>query len=360
MSDNNVYKRLAEHLDALPNGYPPTEDGAELRLLQKLFTPEEAALAAELRLTPQSPKQLAERLGGDPHELKDMLKGMLRKGLIAAGRGEDGFGYAALPFAIGIYEFQVGRIDEEMSRLFEDYYMQAFGQVLTTGPALTRVVPVNETVRNDMEVRPYESAAEIVAGAKSWGVAECICRTQKEHVGDPCEHPRDVCMVLSQSENAFAKSRTTKSLTQEEAMATLKRASEAGLVHQVSNNQEGLWFICNCCTCSCGILRAMADLGIANVVARSAFVNTVNEELCITCEDCVEHCQFDALSPGGFSVQVDAARCVGCGVCVPFCKEGAMVLVRRPEEEIKPTPVTEKDWGLERAAIRGLDLDKVL
>ena len=36
------YQRLAERLDALPNGFPPTADGVELRLLAKLFTPEEA------------------------------------------------------------------------------------------------------------------------------------------------------------------------------------------------------------------------------------------------------------------------------------------------------------------------------
>ena len=42
--DEKLYKRLAERLDALPNGFPPTEDGAELRLLAHLFTPEEAGL----------------------------------------------------------------------------------------------------------------------------------------------------------------------------------------------------------------------------------------------------------------------------------------------------------------------------
>jgi electron transport complex protein RnfB len=56
-------------------------------------------------------------------------------------------------------------------------------------------------------------------------------------------------------------------------MGTLRRAAEAGLVHSVSNSVEGTYYICNCCTCSCGILRGMAELGIANVVASSAFVN---------------------------------------------------------------------------------------
>ena len=49
MTNNDPYKLLAERLDALPNGFPPTDDGTELRLLALIFTPEEAALAAQLR-----------------------------------------------------------------------------------------------------------------------------------------------------------------------------------------------------------------------------------------------------------------------------------------------------------------------
>ena len=64
--EESPYKRLAERLDALPNGFPPTEDGVELHLLAKIFTPEEAELAAQLRLTQETPKQIAGRVGGDP------------------------------------------------------------------------------------------------------------------------------------------------------------------------------------------------------------------------------------------------------------------------------------------------------
>ena len=37
-------------------------------------------------------------------------------------------------------------------------------------------------------------------------------------------------------------------------------------------------------------------MGIANAVARSAFLSQVDEELCFACEDCLDHCQFNALS----------------------------------------------------------------
>lgn len=357
--ENNPYKQLAERLDALPNGYPPTEDGAELALLEWLFTPEEAAIAAQLRLTKETPVQIAERIGGEPVKLRNMLKGMSKHGLIKAGRTEGGLGFGIMPFAVGIYEMQFNVIDAEMARLFEDYYLQAFGQVITIAPTIHRVIPVRESIRVDMEVRPFESASAIVNNAKAWGVVECLCRKQKALVGEPCEHPLDVCMVISQVPGTFNGSRSVHSVTHEEALATLKRASQAGLVHSVSNNQEGLWYICNCCDCSCGILRGMTDLGIANVIARSAFVLQVDEGLCYGCEDCLDRCQFGALTVEDIA-QVDRNRCVGCGLCSTACMEDAMTLVRRPEEEIKPIPVTEMDWMRERAISRGMDFNKVL
>jgi ferredoxin len=205
----------------------------------------------------------------------------------------------------------------------------------------------------DMEVSPYENVAEIIEGVQAWGVLDCICRKQKLLIDEPCDHPIDVCMMLSKRPGAFDSSSTVQSVTQEEALATLQRAADAGLVHSVTNSQDGVWYICNCCTCSCGILRGMVDLGLANVVARSAFVNQVEDALCTGCEICLETCQFDALSMAETAV-VDTSRCVGCGVCVHSCPDEALILIRRPEAEIKPPPVTEEKWLEARAAARGL------
>jgi ferredoxin len=357
--NENAYQRLAARLDALPDGFPPTGDGAELRLLAKLFTPDEAALAAELRLSLETARQIAARTGGDAKVLRKQLKAMAGRGLIAAGRIEEGLGYGLMPFVIGIYEMQVNTMDEELARLFEAYYLEAFGHALSIRPQIHRVIPVGESVRADMEVRPYENAVALVDEAQAWGVTDCICRKQKALIGDPCEHPLDVCMVLSERPGAFDHAPNVQALSREGALDTLKRAAEAGLVHSVSNNQQGIWYVCNCCTCACGILRGMVDLGIANVVARSAFVNQVDEDLCVGCGTCVGRCQFGALSLEEIA-QVDAVRCVGCGVCVSSCPVGALSLVRRPAEEVLPPPETKRDWREQRAATRGLDLNEVL
>ncbi len=354
------YKQLAERLDSLPNGFPLTEDGSEVRLLAKLFTPEEAALAAQLLIKKESAEQVASRLDLEYVSTRQLLKNMARKGLIAAGKVEGGIGYGLLPFVVGIYENQQGALlDAELARLFEDYYHQAFAKALTIRPAFHRVVPVGESIKMDMQVAPYESAAGIIEQAQSWAVVDCICRKQTALIGKACNHPIDVCMVMSGSPDAFHTTDELKALTKEEAYAVLRRADQAGLVHSVSNNQLGNWYICNCCTCSCGILRGMAELGIANVIASSAFVNTVDESACNACGLCLESCQFDALSLNG-SAAVNRTRCVGCGVCVNACQEQALALVRRPENEIKPVPANHEDWSRQRAIDRGIDLSPLL
>ena len=354
-----AYKQLAERLDSLPNGFPPTKDGIELQLLAKLFTPEEAELASKLRLTLESPTQLAERIGGEPAQLRKQLKGMAQRGLIEMGKVEGGIGYRLIPFVVGIYELQNNRLDAELAALFEAYYLGAFGQSLEVQPAVHRVIPVGESIRMGLEVRPFESAAEIVAGMQAWGVTECICRKQKALVGDPCSHPLEACLVMSTSPGAFDQSGSTRALTQQGALDVLHMAAEAGLVHSVSNNQQGIWYICNCCTCSCGVLRGMKDLGIANVVARSAYLCQVDPDKCLACGDCLERCQFEALSLE-VVMEVNAQRCVGCGVCTLGCQQWALSLVERPASELPHTPQTMQDWMVQRAEARQIDLSDVL
>ena len=356
------YQQLATRLDSLPNGFPPTADGVELRLLEMIFTPEEAGLAAQLRLTLETAPEVAERIGRDPREIRNLLKGLARKMLITVGKTENGLGYGIMPFVVGIYEMQFASLDAEMAQVFEDYYQKAFAGVMQVTPQFHRIVPVSETIQAGMEINPFESAADIVAGANAWGVVDCICRKQQALIGNPCEHPLDVCMILSKRPGAFDGSPVIQAQTQAEALATLKRAAEAGLVHSVSNTQEDVTYICNCCTCSCGILRGISEMGIANVIARSAFVNQVDEDLCQGCEICVDYCQFNALSLDEESgiVAVKEVSCVGCGVCVPACPDEALSLVRRPEDEILPIPATKYEWREERSQARGLDINVVL
>jgi electron transport complex protein RnfB len=353
------YKHLADRLDALPNGFPSTEDGIELDLLAALFSAEEAACAAQLRMTPETPEQVADRTGCDAREARVLLKGMARRGLINVQKTEQGLGYALMPFIVGFYENQNRRLDAKLAHLVEAYFQRAFASMLAVEPTFHRVLPVGETIPVDIEVQPYETAATIIEKAQAWGVVDCICRKQKALVGQACQHPTSYCMVFSSTPGAFDHDPSITAQTQEESLATLRQAAEAGLVHTVGNHQEHSSYICNCCTCSCGILQGIAQLGIANAVARSAFCSQVDEMKCIGCEDCLPACQFGALAPADGSISVDRQRCVGCGLCVLRCTQDALSLARRPEAEIKPVPATMQDWQAGRAAARGRDLAEI-
>lgn len=357
--DETVYKSLALRLDQLPNGFPSTADGVELRLLAYLFTPEEAELTSRLRLTLETAGEISARIGGEQAELHKKLKGMAKRGLINAGVTDAGLAFGLLPFVVGIYEMQGSRIDAELAGLFERYFMEAFGQVLAIQPAVHRVIPIEESIPMGLEIRPFESAASIIASAKAWAVSDCICRKQKQLIGEGCSHPLDVCLAMSSTSGAFDHSTSTRALTQDEAMATLHRAAEAGLVHSVSNNQKDVWYVCNCCTCSCGVLRGMADLGIANVVAHSDYINRVDPDQCNLCGACVDTCQFSALTLDS-SLIIDQLRCAGCGVCTLACPQGALSLVLREPGDISTPPERETDWRTVRAQARQLDLQDVL
>lgn len=46
---DDIYSQLADALNRLPNGFPRTESNVEVRLLKKIFSPDDAALGSRLR-----------------------------------------------------------------------------------------------------------------------------------------------------------------------------------------------------------------------------------------------------------------------------------------------------------------------
>jgi len=348
------YRKLARRLDAIPNGFPATESGVELRLLAKIFTPEEAQLASEMHQTLEPAEVIAARVGMDPKWTHRTLKSMVRKGQIRVGREDRALVFGLMPFAVGFYEEQLPRMDTELAQLFEEYYCEAQGAFTRYGPAVHRVIPVGEAVPADVEIYPYEQATELIENAKAWGVRDCICRVQQKLIGKGCDRPLEVCMAFAPVEGVFDHSEITRAITKEEALDILRLTEEAGLVHSPGNFRDGHNYICNCCTCCCGVLRSVAEFSIPTAIASSGFVAVVDVELCAGCGDCLARCQFGALAVPDDLCLVDAGCCVGCGLCVTACPTEALHLARRAEGEISPLPENLEDWRAQRAKSRGL------
>jgi electron transport complex protein RnfB len=356
----DVYRKLAQRLDAIPNGFPATTSGVELRLLAKIFTPEEAALAGVLRLTCEPPAAIAARAGVEPDMANRMLKEMVRKGLIRVEKGAGQLTFGLLPFVVGIFEEQLPRMDAELADLFEQYYQETRAGITRDVPSLHRVVPVGKSIPFDVDIFPYEHAVQLLEQARSWGVRDCICRVQQRLIGKGCDHPLENCLTFAPVEGVFDHSQTTRAISKEEGLRILDEAEEAGLVHSAANYRDQAFYICNCCACCCGVMRGVAEFGVPTALAHSDFRAVVDEDVCAACGDCVERCQFGALSVPDDVCSVDYARCVGCGLCAMACSTGALRLERRPEGEVPPPPADIKEWMIRRAQGRGISILDVL
>lgn len=351
---NNIYKQLALHLDQIPNGYPETESGVELKILERLFGPEEAEVACMMSLEPLSTRVIADKYGKDERQTFITLKGMVKKGLIDIERGQDGLLFKLIPFIVGFYERQNAQIDMEFAELFEQYYSEALHNMMTITPSVHRVIPIEEAIPLNIEVLPYERASFYLEQAKSWGVLKCICRVQKGLIGEGCRHTVENCLAFSHKPDAFKRVDAIRSISKSDAFQILAQASQEGLVHSTRNTQEGVDYICNCCSCCCGLLRGIIEYENLNSVGRSDFIASVDQQVCTGCAACTDRCQFHALEISNELCDVKSNLCFGCGLCVSSCPSGALALKLKPIEEIEPPPKSESEWRRRRTKARKL------
>ena len=178
--DTKVYKQLAEKLDAVPNGFPQTIKG--LKLLAKIFTPEEAAIASKMRLTLESAKTIARRLGKNQATIENKLAEMVQKGLIRSRQIEGAWRFWLMPFVVGFYVAQLVRLDKEMAQLFEEYYKDFVEGVLDKSPSLHKVIPINKSIPVEIQVFPYEQISTLLQKAKSFGVIPRCSLNISSHV----------------------------------------------------------------------------------------------------------------------------------------------------------------------------------
>lgn len=363
MTDTNPYEQLAAVLDTIPNGFPAAEDGAHLRILEWIFTSEEAELASQLKLRGETSEEIATRINRPEEEIETLLDIMNSKGQInswmskSAGRWK----YGLMPFVVGIYEEQLNRMDEEFAQIVEPYVDHEFKKISAGEPVIFQVIPVNQSINAELEIHPYQKAEQMIESSSSWGVRECICKKQKDLIGEPCSYPTTVCLVLApRKENAFDDHELTKSITKEESLKLLKESEDAGLVHCTYNVQENFTYICNCCVCCCGVLRGIESLGKPREFIKTDFVMTVDADLCTGCESCLERCQFGALSIPEDVCVVDPERCIGCGVCAIVCPETAMEIIKSESPEKPASPENLMDWMTQRAISRDIDPSDLL
>ena len=349
---NRDYQELREVLDAIPNGFPPSESGVEMELLKKIFTPEEARITAQLKLKYETVDMIAQRTGLEKNGLEKKLFEMRDKGQIFGAQIGTTALFKLMPFVFGIYEMQLNRMDQEFIMLAERYWEETFGkEFYRSGPSILKVLPIEKDLPGGTEIAPYESLTHIIGNAKSWAVGDCICKKEKMMRGHKCDRPMEVCMAFAPIDNYFDNFFWGRPITKEDAFRILDEAEDAGLVHMVTNVREGQYYVCNCCECCCGMLKGINKFGFSDAVGRSRFVAAIDAEQCTSCGACLERCQVSAIDLEE-AAKVNA-KCLGCGLCVSACPSGAIAMRVRDEKDIEYVPKDEREWLKLRAESRG-------
>lgn len=326
-----IYKKLARHLDNLPGGFPSTESGVELRILKRLFTPEEAEIAVHLSLMPEPAEVIAGRMEADEATLAPILLDMSHKGLILRSEKKGKLHFMAAQFVVGIWEYHVNDLDEGLIKDVNEYlphFAKTQEQIRTQQ---LRVIPISKSIGAEIKVMPYEQAEEIIKQQSKIVVAPCICRKEHQMMGEGCNKPMEACLIFGGPAHYYEGNGIGRVISQQEAMDILQQGIEAGLVLQPGNAKKPV-NICMCCGCCCQILKMLKRSEKPANVACTSYYAVVEEERCIVCGNCEEKCQMEAITIDDVA-QVDLDRCIGCGLCVPVCDVDAIRLEAKGEED---------------------------
>lgn len=338
--EETVYRKLSEHLDRLPGGFRPSETGADIRLLKGLFSPQEAEYATHLTLKREDAQTIAKKINLSVDKTEKILEEMAKKGLIISVQSDDGkILYQAAPWVIGIYEFQVNRMDEQFIRNFDDYYSSRVKRTAPETIPQMRTIPINESIDSKLDVLPYEHVEKLVMAHDTFAVAPCICRRHAKMNGEGCDALEESCLMFGEFADYYVRTGRGRRMEQSEVWEILEKANKDNLVLNPTNSKY-VSAICCCCGDCCGILGGLKYSHKPSEAVASSFIALFDPDACLNCGVCLDRCQMQAIIADVGRVSLNTDRCIGCGLCVSTCPSNALTLTRKLKNNLSEPPET--------------------
>ncbi|MBF0118846.1 MAG: 4Fe-4S binding protein [Desulfobacterales bacterium] len=339
-----IYEELRKLLDRHPTGCPSSPEIIEI--LKLLFSCEEAKIATNLTFRPIPLPSIAKKMNIENNEAFKHLESLANKGVVFAKKKDGEWNYALLPIMPGLFEFPYMKPEsnknlDKLRDLWKVYLKVASREFGSKSTSFSRIIPIQESIESKPGVLTYEKVYEMIEKSQVLGIAKCACR----EVEQKCESPRESCMLFDDTCTYLVERGFGRYITKEEMKEKLKEFDKFGLVHQINNAQDRLTFICNCCPCCCGLLRAYTIEKNPHVVMFSSFIPKCDETSCTGCGICAnERCPMAAIEMKDNMPIFNDKLCIGCGLCVTGCKENAIELIRR--QDIKEVAASTRDMGL--------------
>lgn len=413
----DIYQRLRKHFDVMPVAFPETDSGIEIDILRRFFTEEEAEVAFQLSMLPERAERIYRRVIRASHaprfsrlfrltgvarlnrlqrsnraagternsssdiplkRVREILERLDEKKVVNTStvrrRGGTEKVYGKLPFAVGLYEFQVDRLTRDFEAEASVYMDEAFMESFTDeSPRQMRTIPINETILPDRNISRYDSIRNVILESPGpFVVQNCICRQGKELLGESCKQTdlKETCLALGPAALSAMKEGRGTRMTREETLAFLERAESEGLVLQAQNTRNPI-FICCCCSCCCQILSRVKKLPNPGTILKSNYYATADPQTCLGCGICIPRCPMDAIElvsksgragkagqagqagktgqeapVGGAGIDISGRRhrtasinperCIGCGLCFSVCPAGALSMQSKQRAKDPP------------------------
>jgi len=344
-----VYKKLAEALNARSVTYPSIPCDEFYAFAKELFTPEQAEIAASMPLNPVTAEELAGKMkGADAGHLKKQLEEMADKGLVRVKESDGKEYYEFMPLVPGIIELQFmrGQLDERTKRLamlLRNYAKALKNIMMTTPPPVSadtsavRKVPVEKEIYYLPTILPHDEVMKLIDRTEYIAAGTCVCRHQGDLLDRPCDKPKsNLCMIFGPSAEFATSHGFVRLVSKEEARQSIEEAEKAGLVHTYANSDDKyIDLLCNCCGCHCLILRGAKRAPAPSKAVIANWLVMIENDACVGCGACVDRCWMEALKMEGDIPVRDANRCIGCGICMYVCPSDAMKLVHRETAAVK-------------------------
>lgn len=343
------YKKILDVMKSRRGPYAGMDIPEFYELVQELFTLEQALVNNVLPRKPARTEDIAAKLGQDVNHVRKIVENMAGSGLCGATDIEQETCYFGLPFMPGIFEFWFisGREtekDKKIANLIHAYkkaYIAAAGEMKTPFP-VTRVIPVNKTIRAGNTIHTYDQVATYIEKYDPVCVGTCYCRHAAKLRGEDIhEMPLEVCMWFGKTAEHFIERMGVRKVSKQEALEILDRTEEAGLIHMSRNTTDDIDFLCNCDRWHCEVVTSILKQPKPGMFFNSGYEPVFDPESCISCETCIERCPPYALKMGENKEHpiLNNDMCFGCGVCATGCPEGAISMDAKPNF---PTPPKDK------------------
>jgi Na+-translocating ferredoxin:NAD+ oxidoreductase subunit B len=351
----NTFKQMQERLNYHSVGFPETATGVEIKILKELFTEDEARLFLSLSHRLEKPESVAQRVDRPLPEVAEQLEDMAARGLLFRVKKGDSVRYAAIPFVHGLFEFQVSRLNRNLSELLEEYFQGGFLDAFNKSRGtFLRTIPVQKSLDATRNVAAFDDAMEILKKMNQIVVTDCICRKQKGLIDQSCDKPLETCFMFGAMGQYYLDNQMGRKIDINEAIQILSDAQAAGLVTQpaTAQNPGGM---CNCCGDCCGVLRALNQHPRPAELVFSNYIAMMEPESCVGCQSCIDRCQMNALTMNDQDrAEINPDRCIGCGLCVTTCPSGALRLELKTGDQFRVPPITGSDQMMAMAKERGL------